>query len=517
MRRLWNWRCGFVAALAACAVACGRPADAPRNGSRAAGVSVRGLDWPMLGGTPERDLVAPRAKNVPTTWAIGPAPTPDAHTNLKWTAATGSASYGGPVIAGGKVFVGTNNDHPRDPKVKGDKGVVMCFNEADGKFLWQIVHDKLPNPNANDWPNQGVASTPCVDGNRLYYVSNRCELVCADTAGQVAWRLDMMKDLHVYPRYLANSSPLVAGDLVFAVTGNGVGEEDGKVVLPAPDAPSFIAVKKADGKVAWKSHLPGSKIMNGQWSNPVYAVVDGQAQVIFPGGDGVLYAFEPKDGKLLWKFSCNATKWEYKPSGKGRRNYIVATPVVHEGRLYVGMGRDPENEGPGMGDLWCVDLARATHFGPTSRDHDVSPAGENFDPKAPANQKSALGWHYGGAGPKGGVRDYVFGRTLSSCAVQSGLVYAADLDGFVYCFDAATGEKYWDEDLKSSVWGSPLWADGKVYLGDDNGDVHIFSHGKVKKVIGTVAMEEPVQTPPVVANGLLYVMTKSKVYAITNK
>ena len=94
----------------------------------------------------------------------------------------------GPVIAGGKIFVGTNNERPRDPSIKGDKGILMCFRESDGKFLWQAVHDKLPNADDNDLAKQGVGSTPAVDGNRVYYVSNRCELVCADVDGDQAKR-----------------------------------------------------------------------------------------------------------------------------------------------------------------------------------------------------------------------------------------------------------------------------------------------------------------------------------------
>ena len=69
--------------------------------------------------------------------------TEDEKKNIKWAVELGSRSYGGPVMAGGRIFIGTNNENPRDPKIKGDKGVVMCFQESDGKFLWQAVHDKL--------------------------------------------------------------------------------------------------------------------------------------------------------------------------------------------------------------------------------------------------------------------------------------------------------------------------------------------------------------------------------------
>ena len=87
---------------------------------------------------------------MPTDWDVDP----DKRKNVQWSAKLGSQAYGGPIVAGGKVFVGTNNERPRNPrdarktpdgKVEPiDKGVLMCFDEATGKFLWQRVHDKLP-------------------------------------------------------------------------------------------------------------------------------------------------------------------------------------------------------------------------------------------------------------------------------------------------------------------------------------------------------------------------------------
>src|SRR5262249_52702950 len=152
-------------------------------------------------------------------------------------------------IAGGRIFIGTNNDRPRDRAIKGDKGVLMCFREVDGKFLWQIVHDKLESGDINDYPKQGVLSMPCVEGERLYYVSNRCELVCADVKGdektgkgKILWAYDMIKELGVFPCQASNSSPLIVGDLVFALTSNGVDHGTGK--LEKPKAANFVAVNK---------------------------------------------------------------------------------------------------------------------------------------------------------------------------------------------------------------------------------------------------------------------------------
>src|SRR5207248_1022462 len=147
------------------------------------------------------------------------------------------------------------------------------------------------------------------------------------------------------------------------------------------------------GKLAWKDSSPGANIMEGQWSNPAAAQVRGRQQVFFAGGDGWLYAFDPPTGALLWKFDCNPNKSRYKPGGRGDRGYFLATPVVHEDKLYVGTGSDPE-DGPGVGHLWCIDLVRAAEKGRQNKGHDVSPVNDNFDQKSPANRDSALVWHH---------------------------------------------------------------------------------------------------------------------------
>src|SRR4029077_7483832 len=119
----------------------------------------------------------------------------------------------------GRIFVGTNNNNPRDKKIHGDKGVLMCFRESAGKFLWQAVFDKLEAGRVNDWPDEGICSTPFVEGKQLYFVSNRCEVVCATTEGlhdgvnkgvkdekykgagnaDIVWHFDMINKLDVFP------------------------------------------------------------------------------------------------------------------------------------------------------------------------------------------------------------------------------------------------------------------------------------------------------------------------------
>jgi outer membrane protein assembly factor BamB len=435
---------------------------------------------------------------------------------VKWKSDLGSVSYGGPTVGAGKLFVGTNNENPRDKSVKGDRGVVMCFDAKTGQFLWQILHDKLAAGDAVDYARQGIASTPTVDGDRVYYVSNRCELVCADVngdpknpgKGKVLWTVDMVKQYKVFPCQLANCSPLIVGDLVFTITGNGLDVTQNPWTLPSPGAPSFLAANKKTGKVVWTDNSPGKNIMEGQWSNPVYANAKGRPLVVFPAGDGWLYAFDAfKPDKPVWKFNCNPKGTIYNPNNwrQTEKAYFLASPVVVGDRLYVGLGRNPEH-GPGAGRLLCIDITKTG---------DVSPADANFDPKDPKNKDSALIWHFGGKivpRPARG-RDVRFGLTLSNCCVVEGLLYVSELDGYVHCLDAKTGEKYWTHDARAEIWATPYYVDGKVFVGTNDGDLLVFDHGKKLKEPKVLPFGRSIRTPPRFVDGLLYVMTDTTLFA----
>lgn len=449
-------------------------------------------DWPMWGGTPGRNMVNTTEKKIPVKWDIATG------MNIKWRARLGSQSYGNPTIADGKVFVGTNNDALRDPEAKGDKGIVMCFRESDGEFLWQATHDKMAAGRVNDWPEQGICSTVFVDGKRVYYVSNECQLVCADTEGfmdgkndgpftkekytgkkeaDFIWVLNMMEELGVFPHNLSTSSPVLVGDKIFLITSNGV--DEGHVNIPSPKAPSFICVNKNTGEVIWDKNYPGKGILHGQWSSPAYGVVNGKPQVFFPGGDGWVYALNPDNGEIIWKFDCNPPGSVYILGGKGTKNEIIATPVFVDNKVFIDVGQDPEH-GIGPGHYYCID---ATKTG------DVTTPGKL--------------WQF----------DEIT-RSLSSSAVSGDHVYVSDLNGFLYCMDVKTGKLLWKHDTLAAVWGSPTVIDGKVYLGDEDGDVLITEDSREKKVIGENSMGNAVYTTSVAANGVLYIANRNELFAI---
>ena len=565
--------------------------------SRAFAVEVPALvsdEHTMFGGTPGRNFVNLRATGLSAEFpkdAEGKSHV--LGSRVKWKAPLGSRAYGGPSVAGGRIYVGTNNDTPRNDRDRGkpneddpkgpavDKGVIMCFNEKTGDLLWQAVHDKLEAGQVWDYPLQGICSTPFVEGDRIYYVSNRCEVVCADVNGfangndgfqkekyqdktdaDFIWVYDMIKELKVFPHNLAACSPLIIGDLLFIVTANGV--DEGHVNIPFPEAPSFICLNKKTGKLLWKSSLPGKNIMHGQWSNPTYAVLGGKAQVIFPGGDGWIYGLEPETGKLIWKFDANPKDSKYELGNRGTKSDFIATPVVYDGRIYIGTGQDPDH-GQSVAHFWC--------FAPTM-EGDVSlelvTDATATPPATKPNPNSAVVWHYGGERDTPfAQRNYAFGRTMSTACIVDDVVYISELAGYVHCLDAKTGKKFWQFDTKSEVWGSCYFADGKVLIGTADGDLYIFKHMKEHEVmdevaVGTAAAQaaekeatatgkdesairkatrdayrtaamkvhsqvaakyllqkveinETIRSTPVVANGVIYVMSERNLYALNAK
>ncbi|MGE3182450.1 MAG: PQQ-binding-like beta-propeller repeat protein, partial [Phycisphaerae bacterium] len=360
-------------------------------------------------------------------------------------------------------------------------------------------HDKLPTGRVNDWPEQGICSTACVVGNRLYYVSNRCELVCADVNGMndgndgpykdekytekedgdFIWVLDMIGDLDVFPHNLATSSPVVVGDTIFVLTSNGV--DEGHLVMPTPRAPAFIAVDKNTGEVLWERNDPGKDTLHGQWSSPAYAEIGGTKQAIFAGGDGWCYSLEPETGKIIWKFDLNPKDSKWILGGRGTRNNIIATPVIVDNYVYLCVGQDPEH-GEGPGHFYCID---ATKRG------DITESGKV--------------WHVG---------EDDFHRSMSSAAVKDGLCYNADLSGFLYCFDAKTGKLHWKHDTFAAIWASPTVIGDKVMLGTEDGEVLVFQHGKEKKLLATNNVASSVYTTPVAANGVLYITSRNTLFAL---
>jgi outer membrane protein assembly factor BamB len=448
-----------------------------------------GPEWPMWGGTPDRNMVS-SMKGLPTTWDV------KTKKNVKWVADVGSQTYGNPVVSNGVVLVGTNNEAMKDPAVKGDKGILMAFRESDGQFLWQAVHDKLASGRANDWPFQGVCSSPLVENGIVYYVSNRGEVVALDIEGfrdngendgpfkeekqtrevdaDILWTFDMMEELGVSQHNMANSSPVAYENLIYVSTSNG--QDESHVNVPSPKAPALIALDKTTGKLVWEDASPGEKILHGQWSSPAVARVGDTVQVVVGQGDGYVRSFEAKTGEKLWEFDLNPKDSVWPKT----RNEVISTPIIIDNIVYIANGQDPEH-GEGIGHLYAID---ATKRG------DITESGRL--------------WHYTD------IR-----RSISTGALYNGVLFYSDFSGFLHAVDAKTGKQLWKHDMFAAIWGSPMVIDGKVYLGDEDGDITVLNADRTMKLIAENNMGSSVYSTPVPANGVLYIVNRNQLYALS--
>lgn len=481
-------------------------------------------DWPNWGRTYERNFASPE-KGLPDEFVAGEfigatdEIDPETTENVKWIAKLGSQSYGNPTVANGRVYVGTNNDVPRDERFKGDRSCVYSFDEATGELIWELNVPKLGTGKVSDWEYLGICSSPAIEGDRIYVLTNRCEVTCLDVHGMsngnqgyqdeglymawpsetpmevketdadILWTFNMIDECGVFPHNITSSSIAVVGDHLWCSTSNGV--DYGHVETPAPFAPCLILLDKNTGELLGEEQSGLSQdIFHCNWTSPAYLKHGELDMCIFGGPSGWMHAFSPnpvedEDGYMvleeLWRIDANPAQYREKDGKKLKYatragpSEVLGTPMVHEGLVYAVIGQDPEH-GEGLGNMVCIDPA-----------------------------KGEIIWAY----------DEI-NRSLSSLALVDGLLYAADYSGFVYCMDAKTGELVWRHDTMGHIWGSPLVADGKVYVGNEDGYLTIIPAGREydKKNVKEVDMTSPIYSSPIAANGTLYIATHTHLFAI---
>jgi outer membrane protein assembly factor BamB len=192
-------------------------------------------------------------------------------------------------------------------------------------------------------------------------------------------------------------------------------------------------------------------------------------------GDGWVRGYEATTGKKLWEFDTNPKDSQWPKT----RNEIISTPVIHEHVVYIANGQDPEH-GEGTGHLYAIDATRRGDITETGRL-----------------------WHY----------DKIR-RSISTGAIHDGILYYADFSGFLHALDAKTGKPHWVHDMFAAVWGSPIVIDGKVYLGDEDGDITVLQAGAALKVLSEINMGSSIYSTVTPAGGTLFVANRNQLIAI---
>jgi outer membrane protein assembly factor BamB len=399
--------------------------------------------------------------------------------NIVWSVELGKETFGRPVVAGGAVYVGTDNARHMNPDFQEEAGVLMAFRVTDGAFLWQDVAPRVER-GLREFLLPSTTSAPYVDGNRLYYVTAECQLRGLDThaSADVVWELDICGRLGVFPHEATNSEVLAVGDLLMVSTSNG--QNEGHTSVPSPLAPSLIAVNKSTGDVAWRAIGAGAKVLHGQWSSPAAATVNGRVQVLFGGGDGWLRAYDAASGREIWRFDGNPqdARWLPRP-GVLSRSSIIASPVFADGRVFVAMGMSPGHDN-----------------GPSFM-YAISPNGQGDV------TESRLLW-----------TSREVGRVVGTPIVKDGLLYVADLGGTVHCLDAATGAQIWKHETNAAIWGCLLLAGDRVYAGNVEGTMTVLRAGRQKELLAEIEMDAALYSRPAVVGDALFLATAHRLYLI---
>lgn len=325
--------------------------------------------------------------------------------------------------------------------------------------------------------------------------------------GDVIWSMDLA-ELKVKIHDAGSGTPLIIGDTVWVTTSQSEGEKPATAQMKGPDdyprgvtktpIPNIVVADKMTGELLAVDEQIIPRVFHGQWSSLAAGVVDGRQLIFWGDGHGIVHAFavpEKYEGEKpihleeVWKCDANphdyryeadGSEWPYAFSHRGKdqeethkRRFLgpahpIGTPVFHEGRLYVGIGRDmvynlrEGGRGKGQGALTCID--------PDGRG-DIT--------------KTNILW-----------QNREVGRTHSTVSIQDGLLYMPSTDGFIYCVDIKDGGILSKQDLGHAVADrSQLLADGKIYVTTDKREMYVIEAGRELKTLWSGKTEVEPATP----------------------
>jgi outer membrane protein assembly factor BamB len=243
------------------------------------------VDWPQWRG-PDRNGIS-KETGLLSQWPRSGPP-------VAWSAAMLGAGYGTISVQGDRVYV---------QGMRNRQSVVSTLNRADGKLVWV----RILGPAGDNDRGPGPRSTPTIDGDRVYALSETGDLACLRVAdGSVIWQRNILKEFRGdNPYWLLSESPLIDGNNV--------------IVTPGGRGAGVVALDKMSGKTVWVS----KELSDGAgYSSPIVADVGGVRTIMtFTADAGV--GVRASDGKLMWRNSS---------ASNGTAN--IATPVYSDGKVF---------------------------------------------------------------------------------------------------------------------------------------------------------------------------------------
>lgn len=423
--------------------------------------NVFAQDWAHWRG-PEQSGVS-RETNLVEDWSLEP------RKNVAWVAETGGRAT--PVVLNGRVYLNCRTtDDVNDPVEKvHSREQVICWDLETGKELWRdkfnVFQTDIPAPRVGWAAMVGDKET----GN-VYVHSVGGILRCYTPEGKVVWEISLAERFGKWSGYGGRTqTPIIDEDrLIVSFMATNWGATKG----PAP-LHYYYAFDKKTGELQWVS-APGGTPKDTNYSCPIVAVIKGQRQLIGGNCDGHIYSINARSGKPIWSF---------KMSLRG----LNTTPAVEGNYVYISHGEDNVDNAE-FGRVQCID---ATGTGDVTETHSV--------------------WR------KDGLK-----AGYTAIIANKGIVYVvADL-GNMHAYDSKTGKELWVHDLGTVGKGSPVFADGKIYATEVNGNMWIvkptregcktLSNVRILAK-GTSGMDE-IYASPAIANGNVILVTRDRTICI---
>jgi len=387
--------------------------------------------------------------------------------NVLWTADVGGRST--PIVMDDKVYINCRTLDDEDPQRRiYSAEQVVCMDANTGEVLWR---DRF-NVYQTDIPTERVGwAAMCADEETGYvYAHSVSGRFCCYTAdGEIVWKHSLMEEYGKISGYGGRTqTPIIDEDrVIVSYLHANWGETKG----PAP-VHAYYAFDKRSGDLLWVS-APGGRPKDTNYSVPLVTVIDGRRLLIGGNSDGGIYAINARTGAPVWQFNM---------SQRG----LNTSPVVDGNRVYISHGED-NIDNTEFGRVQCID---------GSGTGDITETGSV--------------WR---------VDSIKAGYT--GLLIRDGILYVVTDTGNLIAFDGQSGEQLWDHKLGTVGKGSPVWADGKIYVMEVNGRIIILKPSRNGcqelcrvHVPGKNGGDDEIYASPAISKGRIFLVTRDRTICI---
>ena len=426
--------------------------------------AARAGDWAHWRG-PEQNGIS-RETGLVDDWSL------EDGNNVLWESPIGGRAT--PIVLNGRIYLNcrtTDDVNDAEEKVHAREQVV-CRDANTGKELWRdafnVFQTDIPAPRVGWAAMVGDSET----GN-VYVHSVSGIFRCYSPDGKTLWEHSLFEDFGKISGYGGRTqTPIIDEDrIIVSFLVRSWGEFKGP-----PPVHAYFAFDKNNGKLLWVS-APGGRPHDTNYSAPVVTVINGIRMLIGGNADGGVYAMQARTGEPIWGFRMS-------------RRGLNATPVVDGKFVYISHGED-NIDNTSFGRIQCID---ASGSGDVTESHGV--------------------WR---------VDDIKAGYT--ALVVKDGILYVVADTGTLYAFDSKSGDRLWTHNLGTVGKGSPVWADGKLYVMEVNGNVHILKPSREKcEELSRVELRagdgnglDEIYASPAIANGKVYLVTRDRTICLGKK